>query len=137
MSNHDESRFAPEERKCICEDIKPNGCHFWNGNKCIVDADEKRCAEEYNSGGWQYYKDECLEQLEEKVSEQKDVCEATECEYCTDQLPLGCRVGADKSECARYIAESGKTGWEWYVRGCAKQMSKNVEWLQAEGVVPW
>ena len=76
---HDESRFTPTARRHICEDIKPNGCHFWNGNKCIVDADEKRCAEEYNSGGWQYYKDECLEQLEERVEqENNDVTKAIE-----------------------------------------------------------
>ena len=79
MRGHDEGRFTPTERKHICEDIKPNGCHFWNGNKCIVDADEKRCAEEYNSGGWQYYKDECLEQLEERVEqENNDVTKAIE-----------------------------------------------------------
>jgi len=125
-------------RKHICEDAIPI-CHFWDGNKCRVDADEERCAEAYDSEeyhSWDYYKDECLEQLEERMSEQKDICEVTECEYCTDQLPLGCRVGADKAECARYMAESGKIGWEFYARECAKKMSENIEWLQAEGVVP-
>ena len=127
-------------RKFICEDTLPRGCENWDGNRCIIEADEDCCADAYSDGAfpWDAYKDEAREQMEERMSEQKDICEVTECEYyCTDCLPYGCRVGADKIECVRYMVESGKGGWEFYVRSCAKQMIENVEWLRAKGAAPW
>ena len=136
----DEMRGPDPERrvrKFICEDTLPRGCENWDGNRCIIEADEDCCADAYNDGAfpWDAYKDEMREQMEERMEDKEPtlVCDVLMCEYRGG--PDGCLILADPHECGIISGEYCRSEWEAYVAHRKSVLLECADELRAEGVV--